>query len=290
MTILRRFAAAAAILLTLAAGAQADSPPPASVPAAAAPAEAVQVPNFWDLRASIERPSPADIGPIRFLTTDDFPPFAFRDRRGVLIGFDVDLAEAVCKILKVQCLMQTRPFDALGEGLSDGTGNAIIGGFDPEKVGASGLTATQPYLKIPGRFVTSDPADFNPNTSQGGSVGVACGTAHQAFLARFFPHLPSTCFATMGEALAALQVGHLRAVFGDALGLAFWLNGTESGSCCRFAGGPYIDDRYFGTGLAIVVKQEDRTLKSALDYALREIYRSGTYEELYLRYFPIGLF
>ena len=30
------------------------------------------------------------------------------------------------------------------------------------------------------------------------------------------------------------------------------------------------------------MKAEDRDLKFAIDYALREIYRSGTYEELYL--------
>src|SRR5215213_4915475 len=43
--------------------------------------EPVQVPNFWDPRARMERPSAADIRAIRFLTTDDFPPFSFRDRR-----------------------------------------------------------------------------------------------------------------------------------------------------------------------------------------------------------------
>ena len=55
-------------------------------------AEAVVVPNFWDPRARIERPSAEEIGAIRFLTTDDFPPFAFKDRRGILVGFDIDLA------------------------------------------------------------------------------------------------------------------------------------------------------------------------------------------------------
>jgi polar amino acid transport system substrate-binding protein len=264
---------------------------PSAAADSAAPGESAQIPNFWDLRANIERPSAAEIGPIRFLTTDDFPPFAFRDRRGVLIGFDIDLAEAICSVLKVSCQIQTRPFDTLGAGLSDGTGNAVIGGFDPERAGIAGLTRTQSYLKIPGRFVTAKGANFDPNErGHGGSIGVACGSAHQAFLARFFPNHPSTCFPTVAAALAELRAGHLGAVFSDALGLAFWLNGTDSGDCCRFAGGPYVDDEYFGAGLAIVVKAEDRKLKSALEYALREVYRSGVYGELYLRYFPIGLY
>ena len=128
----------------------------------AANGESVVIPNFWDPRARIERPSSETIGAIRFLTTDDFPPFAFKDRRGILVGFDIDLAEAICTVLKVQCAIQTRPFETLVEGLKDGTGNAIIAGFDLEKAPAEGLIASQTYLKIPGRFVAPRTAISTP--------------------------------------------------------------------------------------------------------------------------------
>lgn len=267
---------------------------PGAAPAAEAmapPSEAVRVPNFWDPRARLERPSTADIGPIRFLTSDDFPPFAFRDRRGMLVGFDIDLAKAVCDVLEAQCAVQARPFDTLRAGLADGTGNAIIAGLDPEKAAAEGLIATQAYMKIPGRFVAAGNAAFDPGPPlPTGLVGVLCNSAHKAFLDRFFPAMKVACFPNIAFALAALKAGRVAAVFGDALGLSFWLHGPQSEGCCSFAGGAYIDDRYFGAGLAIAMKAEDRNLKSAIDYALREVYRSGTYEELYLRYFPIGLF
>lgn len=263
-------------------------PPPAAVPIEP---ETVQVPNFWDPRARLERPSAGDLRPIRFLTSADFPPFAFRDRRGMLIGFDIDLAEAVCNVLKVPCAIQTRPFDTLWAGLNEGAGNAIIAGLDPEKAGAEGLVATRPYLKIPGRFVARRDASFDAGPpAPPGFIGVSCASAHQAFLDRFFPGLRVACYLNPAIALAELKAGHLAAVFGDALGLAFWLHGPDSADCCRFAGGAYIDDRYFGAGLAILMKAEDRKLKAALDYALREVQRSGAYEEIYLRYFPVSLY
>ena len=281
-----------------------DAPPAAPPPAASgspatAPAEppadppgfeSVHVPNFWDPRARLEPPSSADLNAIRFLTADDFPPFSFRDRRGALIGFDIDLADAICGVLKAICAIQTRPFDTLRDGLADGTGNAILAGFDPEKAGVEGLIATRPYLKIPGRFVASAGVAFNPQEGGDGFVGVACGSAQQAFLERYFPSLKVACYTRPAVALSELKAGHLAAVFGDALGLAFWLHGPDSEACCGFAGGAYIDDRYFGAGLSIVLKAEDRKLRAALDYALREVYRSGRYEELYLRYFPVSLF
>jgi polar amino acid transport system substrate-binding protein len=252
---------------------------------------AVVVPNFWDPRARIERPSGDAIGAIRFLTTDDFPPFAFRDRRGILVGFDIDLAQAVCGVLKVQCAVQVRPFETLVDGLKDGTGNAIIAGFDLEKAPAVGLIASQAYLKIPGRFAVRKDKAFSPGPPiPAGHVAVVCGSAHAAYLARFFPDLHVACFTRQADQLAELKSGGIDAIFGDALSLSFWLNGPQSEDCCRFEGGAYLDDRYFGAGLAIVMKAEDRQLKFAIDYALREVYRAGTYEELYLRYFPVSLF
>jgi polar amino acid transport system substrate-binding protein len=251
----------------------------------------VVVPNFWDPRARIERPSADEIGAIRFLTTDDFPPFSFRDRRGILVGFDIDLAEAICEVLKVQCAVQTRPFDTLIGGLKDGTGNAILAGYDLERASSDGFIASQAYLKIPGRFVVKKDSTFDPGPPPPkGFVGAVCNSAHAAYLARFFPDIHVACFMKPGVPLDELKNGRLDAVFGDALSLSFWLNGPQSTDCCRFAGGAYLDDRYFGPGLAIVMKAEDRALKAALDYALREVYRAGTYEELYLRYFPVGLY
>jgi len=268
-----------------------EQTPSADTTAAAPSSGAVVIPNFWDPRARIERPSASEIGAIRFLTTDNFPPFAFRDRRGILIGFDVDLAKAVCEVLKVQCAIQARPFDTLVKGLKDGTGNAIIAGFDVEKAPAEGLISSQAYLKIPGRFVVRKDATFDPGPPPPeGFVGAVCKSAHAAYLDKFFPDMHVACYQTMAVPLAELKAGTLAAVFGDALSLSFWLNGEESEDCCRFSGGAYLDDRYFGAGLAIVMKAEDRQLKFAVDYALREVYRAGTYEELYLRYFPVGLF
>ena len=56
----------------------------------------------------------------------------------------------------------------------------------------------------------------------------------------------------------ALRRGEVDLLFGDAISLAFWLNGTDSENCCAFRGGPYIDSRYFGEGIGIAVKQGQR--------------------------------
>ena len=121
----------------------------------------VVVPNFWDPKSRVERPQQGAVQSIRFLTSADFPPFQFYDRRGVLIGFNVDLAIAICRVLKVKCAMQIRPFDTLGDALSDGTGDAIVAGLSKTRARTSGRAFTKPYFRIPARFIARRDTPFD---------------------------------------------------------------------------------------------------------------------------------
>ena len=88
----------------------------------------------------------------------------------------------------------------------------------------------------------------------------------------------------------ALKDGTVELVFGDGIGLTFWLNGVMGDACCEFRGGPFLDAKYFGEGIGIAVKQGDRKLVRILNYALELVHESGRYEELFLRYFPMNFF
>ena len=79
-------------------------------------------------------------------------------------------------------------------------------------------------------------------------------------------------------------------MFGDGIGLTFWLNGVTSDGCCEFRGGPYFDAKYFGEGVGIAVKKGNRQLVEILNYALEQVHASGRYEGLFLRYFPMSFF
>jgi len=51
-----------------------------------------------------------------------------------------------------------------------------------------------------------------------------------------------------------------------------------------------LDSRFFGEGVGIAVKKGNRNLVQALNYALEQVHARGTYEELFLRYFPMNFF
>ncbi len=89
---------------------------------------------------------------------------------------------------------------------------------------------------------------------------------------------------------SALGSGAVDALFGDGVTLGLWLNGTDAQDCCVFKGAPFTESRYFGEGVGIAVKRNNVALRRALDYALQRLAASGTYADLYLKYFPIGFY
>ena len=63
---------------------------------------------------------------IRFLTESEFPPFNYYDDEGVLSGFNVDLARAICLEASAACDIKVRPWEELLIGLRRGDADAVI--------------------------------------------------------------------------------------------------------------------------------------------------------------------
>ena len=267
---------------------------PAITPASAqGAASAVVIPDFWDPRRRIERP-PADAVPaIRFITTDDFPPFNFLDANGHLTGFNVDLARAICAELAIRCTIQAREWTELIDRVVDKTADAAIAGIALTAENRAKLDFSDVYLRTPGRFVVRGAEAMlnpTPSTLVGKTVAVVAGSAHEAYLAAMFPDVARKPYPTADAARAALKNGGVDAHFSDGLQLSFWLQSEAAANCCVFAGGPYLEARFFGQGYTIAMAKGSTNLKSAINAALQAIYEKGVYAELYLRYFPIGFY
>jgi polar amino acid transport system substrate-binding protein len=254
-------------------------------------AEPAPAPSFWDPGRKLEKPDLSTIKQIRFLTEDDYPPFDFALPDGTVAGFNVDLARALCEELEVACTIQRRRFDLIVAALDDGAGDAAVASMAISDAARKAVDFTAPYYTTPARFVIRKDSLLpaaTPAALADRTIAVAEGGAHEAFLKTFFPKATLATFPTAQQARAALKEGRVHAMFGDAITLAFWLNGQEAGDCCAFKDGPFTDPRFFGDGVGIAVKKNNVALRRALDYALARIAQKGVYSELYLKYFPIG--
>jgi polar amino acid transport system substrate-binding protein len=286
-----RCVAAALAAVVLAAAIEVAAPVrPAAAQAAQPP---IAVPGFWDPRRRPERPDMTRVSQIRFLTEFDNPPFNYAGPDGNPAGFNVELARLICEELKLPCTIQLRRFDTLLQALGENRADAVIASLAVTPETRLRVDFSDPYYRVPARFVARRGApltDVTPEMIEGKKVGVVAGTAHEQYLKTFFTEGELKPYRTMEAAREALRKGEVDLLFGDGISLAFWLNGTDSGGCCAFVGGPFTESRYFGEGVGIAVRRGNETLRQAFNWALFRLWEKGRFTDLWLRYFPINPF
>ena len=230
---------------------------------------------------------------LRVVTEADFPPFNYYDDEGVLTGFNVDLARAICLELTVTCDIQVRPWDDLLTSVFKSDADAVIAGHVVTAKALKFVDFTDRYFHTAARFAArrdGQKVEITPDGIEGRRIGVAKGTAHEAYLTEFFRLGRVTVFETPELARDALVAGKIELIFDDGVALALWINGTASKECCELRGGPFLEPRYFGEGIAIAVSKNDPQLKVQINGALRRVRSSGRFDELVLQYFRTRLY
>ncbi len=255
----------------------------------------VSVPSFWDDSERAAKPDLSAFTRVRFLTTVDFAPFNSLDVNGQLVGFNVDLARAICGKLEILpiCEIQAVPWGELRNALAGGEAEAAIAGIAITAETRQTLIFTRPYLRFPARFIVrngSEAAGDLPTTLRGKRVGAIAGSAHLTMLRAEFAGIQTVTYERQDWMLRDLAESKLDAVFGDGARLSFWLAGEQGGACCAFAGGPYLHAGYLGDGLAIAATPTNAVLVEAFDWALKELAVDGGYADLYLRHFPVSFY
>ena len=258
-----------------------------------ATAQDVHLPALWPIAKRLQPPSSEKLLAIRFLTNTTYPPFNYIDETGSLAGFNIDLARAICDVLKVDCIMRTRAWDKLSGELAGGQGDAIIASMAITEANRAKFDFSDRYYLTPARFIArteTSIGEITPQALKGWKVAVVKDSAHQAYIRIFFPEAEGVVFDTRDKARAALMDKEVDLLFDDGISLAFFLTGQLSKGCCAFRGGPFLDSVYFGEGAGIAVAKGNATLRDSINYALRKLYADGVYEELFLKHFPVSFY
>jgi polar amino acid transport system substrate-binding protein len=177
--------------------------------------------------------------------------------------------------------------------LNSNNGDAVIASIAETPEMRKRVDFSDPYYRTPARFVSRRDYpndDVRPEALEGKKIAVVAGTAHEAYLKALFTEAELKPYPSEDATRFALKKGDVDLLFGDGISLAFWLNGTDSGNCCEFRGGPYLESRYFGEGVGIAVRRGNTVLRQAFNWALFRLWEKGRFTDLWLRYFPISPF
>ena len=109
---------------------------------------------------------------------DTFAPMGFRETDGTLVGFDIDLATAVCDVLGVKATFQPIDWDAKEMELSTGNIDCIWNGMSMTPERQESMSLSQPYLNNRIIVMTNEGVSLATKEDlEGLNIGVQAGSA-----------------------------------------------------------------------------------------------------------------
>lgn len=215
---------------------------------------------------------------ITFATESSYPPFESTNEKGVIVGFDVDVANAICKEIQATCHFKSQAFDALIPSLIKGRGgfDAAISAIDITEARAKQVAFTDSYYDSSASFIAIK-GKVN-DLSQARKVGVQNGTTYQQYVNAEAKQYELNAYTSIQDAVLDLKNGRIDLIFGDTDVLRDMLTKESN---LAFVGEKVTDKRYFDNGLGIAVKKSNTALVERLNKGLATIKQNGEYQKIY---------
>ena len=219
---------------------------------------------------------------INFGVSATYPPFESLDASNQIVGFDIDLAKALCKQMQADCTFTNHAFDSLIPSLKFKKYDAVISGMDITPERSKQVAFTDPYYANSAVVIAKKGAYKSFDELKGKRIGMENGTTHQKFIMDKHPEITTVPYDSYQNAKLDLQNGRIDAVFGDSAVVNEWLKANDK---LAAIGDKVTDKDYFGTGLGIAVRQGNTELQQKFNAALEKVKKDGTYQTIYSKWF-----
>lgn len=229
---------------------------------------------------------------VRIGTEGAYPPFNATDAAGNLVGFDIDIAKALCVKMKVECEFVTQDWAGIIPALQAGKYDAIIASMSitPERKEQVGFTKkyynTPPAVAVP---KDSAIAGVTAEDLKGKTIGAQASTTHSRYSEEYFKDSELKLYPTSEEYKLDLQNGRLDAAVDDVVVLSQWVKSPE-GACCKIVGTIEPVPEIHGEGAGIALRKEDTDLAEMFNKAIEEVRADGTYGEINKKYFDFDVY
>ncbi len=221
-----------------------------------------------------------------------YPPFSEVKDDGEIVGFDIDMARALCAEMGEDCTLVRTDWTRMIPSLLAGKCDAIVASMSDTPARRQSIDFSTPYYRAPIRFVSAAGSDLSdtPEGLAGKAIGVQRGTVNQYFMTAHYPAAALKLYGTQEHVLIDLTLGRLDAVAGEAVQLDTGFLKTSAGDGFAFFGGEHFDPAIQGNGAAIGVRKEDTALRDRFSAAIAALRASGRYQAIEEGYFDYDIY
>ena len=233
-------------------------------------------------------PAPALAENLRIGVEGAYPPFSAVDEKGALIGFDIEIANALCEEMGATCELVQQDWDGIIPGLLERKFDAIVASMTATEERKEKVDFTERYYKDGAKFVRAKSA--TGRVSYGGlggkKVGVQRGTVTDTFLSAEFEGVDVKRYDTLENAQQDLLTGRLDLLLADQFVQDEFVKANTD---YEAVGATYTNSKYFGD-IAIAVRPGDDALRQKINAAIKAIRANGKYGEINDSYFSHDIY
>lgn len=222
----------------------------------------------------------------------NYRPFSYIDENGNHVGFDHDIAESICKELKLTCTIKELPFPQITEALKEDKVQMAVSGLSITEERKQYLAFSDPYYHSLTHFISNNPnigsmRFADPEFRSLVKIGVQENSMQYEFARdKMFDHTENILLYSGYEALAqALLSNQVDVVLLDGFAAFDLLNRDPSvysvGSVEHITNNTNEIDT-----MRIAVALKNAKDIEYINYALSQLRQRGAYQKIAAKYFP----
>ena len=235
-----------------------------------------------------------DSDSIRFGVDPSYAPFESKSANGKLVGFDIDLGEAICQHVHAKCVWVENDFDGMIPALQARKFDAILSSMMITAKRAQEVSFSNKLYAAQSRLIVrkGSPLQASAESLAYKKVGVQRGTVEETYAKTYWEpkNVEIIPYQNQDLVYADLKLGRLDASLQDSVQAELGFLKTVGGAEFTFSGPALKDAKILGAGTAIGMRKNDSELNQRINEAISAIRKDGTYDRLQKKYFDFDIY
>ncbi|MGB6926926.1 MULTISPECIES: transporter substrate-binding domain-containing protein [Psychrobacter] len=217
---------------------------------------------------------------IKIATESSYKPFSYTDADGKLIGYEIELVDALCAQMKAECEVISQDWDGLIPGLNAQKFDAAIAGMSITPERKEVVDFSDPYFHSGIILIGKKGDDLSVESLTGLPIASQRSTVASQYLQDEHTDADIKLYDTQDNAYLDLTSGRVRGMMSDKVTGIDWLK-TDAGKGYEVKG-EEISTNDDAMGIAF---RKGDPLVAKFNAALAELKDNGTYDQITGSYF-----
>lgn len=236
----------------------------------------------------------ADMKTLRIGTDATYEPFEYKSPEGKLVGFEIDLANAICAEMKRSCEFVESPWDAIVPSLQARKFDLVISGMTVTDERRKTVAFSDKITDIPYRVIVKRGSglDGSPASMKGKKVGVLKGSTEADYADKYYAKAGASIqrYESTQQVYLDLASGRLDSTLGNLVEMKMGFLTKPEGKPFEFASYEMKDQAILGYGTGAALRKKDAKLLAEFNAALKAVRSNGTYKKIADRYFDFDVY